>query len=207
MPARATKSEKFVMLPKRNEISNSTYYLDYFSPVDSLLVYRYDGKEVAFGPLTKTLEKILMKPINYNASIRNDYADPFQGDQRLIRAAETLRSFGYLGNYEVYAKLKNRSELRMDTWHIGLIAPEYRSSPEGLMAAPSDGLEQPALEVVVNEHGSIYGPLMLAVLEEIGWPTRRSPNPVKLKIVLPSVPFAKKIKHFFSSNLFPTLGS
>ena len=186
---------KYALLPKRNLISNSAYYMNYISPFDSLLVFTYvsnnfwrtlERKKVS--ELGKSLEKIMMKPIFYNSAIRNDYDDPYQGDRQLRQIAVTLH--GLLSG-QVFAMFKDNTEFPMSRFSsMRSLHGNFRGTNDFLMTSIDDDVtitEWRPLQAFINEHGSLYGPRTLKVMEAIGWPTRSSPNPLKLKKVVTMV--------------------
>lgn len=206
------KLSKQVLVTNRKKISKSTYYMTFVSPFDGLLVLRDRNEKrtipffsrktvvVSIASWAKKLEKILLKATKYISSNIDDYGDLFQGDQRLAGEAEKIANILTYGN--ISAKFSDNTELALelaletlsDSLYATADSNELLMSREDADRTKLNFSERPSLQDLVNTQGSLYGPGTLKVLQEIGWPTRRSPNPVNLKKVVISNPIVNASK-------------
>ena len=103
-------------------------------------------------------------------------------DQEIFAAGRRL--YELLEN-PVYLKISDNTILKMaNIRRIGKVHESLQDTDEFLLAT-IPGAGTGTLESLMKRHGmrGIYGSQTLKVLEEIGWPTRRRQNPVKLHIV------------------------
>ena len=167
--------------------------MSYISPLDALLMGKQRTSVVPIINTTKILEKTQMKVHRYDLSLFQ-HNDPFQRDKSAFLAAERLY---HLLEGPIYAKFSDNTFLRMARTgtQISVYGNSTYSGEEFLMSVPFRG-SNCSLETLMKKNGmeTIYGPMTLKVLEEIGWPTRRNPKPLKLKKLESAADFMDELK-------------
>ena len=167
--------------------------MSYISPLDALLIGKQGTSFVPITRTTKILEKTQMKVQRYDLSLFQ-HNDPFQRDKAAYLAAERLY---HLLQGPIYAKFSDNTFLQIARTgtQISVYGNSTYSGEEFLMSVPIRG-SNCSLGTLMKKNGmeSIYGPMTLKVLEEIGWPTRRNPKPLNLKKLESAASFMDEIQ-------------
>ena len=154
---------------------DSGLYMNPITPFDSLTFGFKDpnSNEDSVLNVSKGFKKYLLRPLSVAESTAQD------GDSNFFRTGLLLNSIYKSQSLEL--RLRDGQTIRLDG-RIPGISNEFKEKEDFLMVAYGTAYQSINLKENIVKHGmqTIYGPKTLAVLEEIGWPTRR--NPIQLEL-------------------------
>ena len=167
---------------------DSGLYMNPITPFDSLTFGIKDPKrtrkcfndvfcfsnEDSVLNVSKGFNKYLLRPLFGAESTAPN------GDTDFYRAGLLLDSIYESPGLEL--RLRDGQTIRLDN-RIPGISKEFKETEDFLMVADGTAYQSINLKENIIKHGmqTIYGPKTLAVLEEIGWPTRRTPIQLELR--------------------------
>ena len=158
---------------------NNEYYVNPISIYDSFL---YHGKE-SFAEIGRAFNTIGKQGITN----LKEYGDYLESNPDFMASALQLYDLAtseYLNvilptGEDIMLKIKNKNDLNPAS-SISHFSDEYRQSADFLMTAAHNYGTTLNSEMLKWNSNSVMGPNTMALLEAMGWATRRNPNPVQL---------------------------